>query len=94
MQSQMHEEVPSDCEEWRAKQRKENQSKAFPTPLTSSKSKAFSTPVTTTSKSKASSTPVTTSSKSKASSTPVTISSKSKSSNKRQKQSNYMTLLK
>ncbi|CAF1104250.1 unnamed protein product [Didymodactylos carnosus] len=33
MQSQMHEEVPSDCEEWRAKQRKENQSKALSTPL-------------------------------------------------------------
>lgn len=43
MQYQMHEEVRSDCEEWHAKQRKENQSKAFSTPLrTSSKSKLSS----------------------------------------------------
>ncbi len=56
MQSQMHEEVASDCEDWRAKQRKENQSKAL--------------------------------------STPLRPSSKSKPSNKKSKQSKYMTLLK
>ncbi len=82
MRSQMHEEVPSDCEEWRTKTKKGNQSKAS------------STPSTTSSKSKASSTSLTTSSKSKASSTPLTTSSKSKSSDKQQKHSNYMTLLK
>jgi cell division protein FtsN len=56
MQSQMHEEVPSDCEDWRAKQRKENQSKAL--------------------------------------STPLRPSSKSKPSNKKSKQSKYVTLMK
>ncbi|CAF1259862.1 unnamed protein product [Didymodactylos carnosus] len=36
MQSKMHEEVPSDCEDWRAKQEKRNQSKSFTTPSTTS----------------------------------------------------------
>ncbi|CAF2807889.1 unnamed protein product [Rotaria sp. Silwood2] len=34
MQSKMHEEVPSDCEDWRATQEKTNQLKSFTTPLT------------------------------------------------------------
>jgi len=63
MQSQLHGEVPSDCEDWRAKQRKENQSKTLPTPVrTSSKSKSsnkqsktLSTPLRTSLKSKSSS---------------------------------------
>ena len=41
MQAQMHEEVPSDCEDWRAKHRKQNQSKNLSIPLrSSSKSKS------------------------------------------------------
>ena len=36
LESKMHEEVPSDCEEWRMKQVKGNQSKSSTTPLTTS----------------------------------------------------------
>jgi len=34
MQSQMHEEVPSDCEDWRVKRQQGNQSKVIQAPLT------------------------------------------------------------
>ncbi|CAF1596689.1 unnamed protein product, partial [Didymodactylos carnosus] len=36
LEKAMHEEVPSNCEDWRAKQEKRNQSKSFTTPSTTS----------------------------------------------------------